>query len=191
MAFRFGWLGAVLVVLPLAAGAQSLGEVAKKEQERREKIRKAGVTTKPLTETDLVNSKGHVVNPTATEGGEEATQTQAAGGSGEGGTAPTTDSATATDEPPRETAEESWRRRAGHARARLANAQQQHEAMQQVLRAGQPMVVDENGRRVIYSNQQLKAKADAAQAALAAAQTALDNLLEDARRQGAQPGWLR
>ena len=190
MAFRFGWLWVGLVTLPLAANAQSLGEVAKKEQERREKVRKAGVTTKPLTETDLVNSKGNVVNPTATEGG-EGTESPTAAGSVENGTGETTDSGSSPDEVLRETAEESWRRRVGHARARLANAQQLHDYMQQVLRTGQPMVVDENGRRVIYSNQQLKARADAAQAALTAAQTALDNLLEEARRQGAQPGWLR
>jgi hypothetical protein len=190
MAFRFGWLWVGLVAMPLLADAQSLGEVAKKEQERREKVRKAGVTTKPLTETDLVNSKGRVVNPTATEGG-EGSEGQANAAAAEGGTGEATDSPNAADETPRETAEDSWRRRVGHARARLANAQQQHDYMQQVLRSGQPMAVDENGRRVIYSNQQLKAKADAAQAALTAAQTALDNLLEEARRQGAQPGWLR
>jgi hypothetical protein len=50
---------------------------------------------------------------------------------------------------------------------------------------------DENGRRVIYSNQQLKAKADQAQAELAAAQGAMESLLDEARRKGALPGWLR
>jgi hypothetical protein len=190
MAFRFGWLMVGLVSMPLAAGAQSLGEVAKKEQERREKVRKAGVTTKPLTEADLANSKGAVVNARATEGG-EGTDSPPASGTTEGATNEATATGAAQTEEPRETPEESWRRRVGHARARLANAQQQHEYLQQVLRSGQPLRVDENGRRIISSNQQLKAKADAAHAALTAAQTALDSLLEEARRQGAQPGWLR
>ena len=189
MAFRFGWLWVGLVAMPLAANAQSLGELAKKEQERREKVRKAGVSTKTLTESDLANTKGTVVDARATEGG-EAAGSETASAPAEAGAAGATPAA-GSEETPRETPEESWKRRVGHARARVAHAQQQHDYMQQVLRSGQPTMIDENGRRVMYSNQQLKAKADAAQAALTTAQTALDNLLEEARRQGAQPGWLR
>jgi hypothetical protein len=43
----------------------------------------------------------------------------------------------------------------------------------------------------MYSARQLKQMADRAQAELAEAQKALDDLLEQARRAGALPGWLR
>ena len=187
MAFVHGGLVLGLVLMPALAFPQSLGEVAKKEQERREKVRKSGVSTRTLTEADLANTKGAVVNPSAAAEGESgaSTATPAEPAAATGETTP------AADEPPQDTPEDHWRRRVAHARARVTTAQQRHDAMQQIVRLGQPLLVDENGRKVIYSTQQLKAKADAAQAALTAAQTALDNLLEEARRKGALPGWLR
>jgi hypothetical protein len=43
----------------------------------------------------------------------------------------------------------------------------------------------------MYSIYQLKTMADRAAAELASAQTALENVLEDGRRSGVPPGWLR
>ena len=60
-----------------------------------------------------------------------------------------------------------------------------------MIRFGQTGSYDTNGRRVIYSIHQMKAIADAAAAELAAAQAALEGVLEEGRRAGAQPGWLR
>jgi hypothetical protein len=50
---------------------------------------------------------------------------------------------------------------------------------------------DANGLRVIYSQQQMKVMADAAQIHIEAARKDLDDLLDQARRAGALPGWLR
>ena len=50
---------------------------------------------------------------------------------------------------------------------------------------------DANGKRVIYSIHQMKAMADASAAQLVAAQSALDKVIDEGRRAGAQPGWLR
>jgi len=60
-----------------------------------------------------------------------------------------------------------------------------------MIRIGQPAMYDENGKRVIYSMQRMKSMADEAQAELEAAKQALDALLDEARRAGALPGWLR
>ena len=60
-----------------------------------------------------------------------------------------------------------------------------------MIRLGQPAKYDENGRRVIYSIHQMKAMADEAAAEIRQAQEALDDLLDEARRAGALPGWLR
>ncbi len=51
--------------------------------------------------------------------------------------------------------------------------------------------VDEKGATVIGSVRQLQGLTRRARAELAAAEKALEDLLEQARRAGAQPGWLR
>ena len=87
--------------------------------------------------------------------------------------------------------EDYWRGRAGAARARVERAQRRLDALQAMIRFGQPGQVGENGRITIYSAQDMKAMADAAAAELAAAQAELESVLEDGRRAGALPGWLR
>jgi hypothetical protein len=187
MSFATGVLAVVVVVLPALASGQSLGDVAKKEQERREKLRRAGAATKTLTEEDLATTKGTLANdPNAPAAGDDAGASNAAAPSEAEGSAGGEDRQGASA-----SGEDYWRGRLAQARARLRTAQGRHDFMQQVIRRGQPVMLDENGRRVIYSNQQLKAKADQAQAELAAAQGAMESLLDEARRKGALPGWLR
>ena len=177
---------ALLIVLPALAVSQSLGEAAKKERERRDKLRQAGVSTKTLTKDDVAASKGQLANDPNEPG---ATAGLPAAGDREGAASGPV-SAVREPVPPAQ-GEEYWRGRVGAARGRLAQAQERHDFMQAVLRRGQPATYDENGKRVMYSLQQLKVKADAAAAALAAALKALDDTLEDGRRAGALPGWLR
>jgi hypothetical protein len=73
----------------------------------------------------------------------------------------------------------------------MAAAQRRLEALQLMIRFGQPAAFDENGKRVIYSVHQMKAKADRAAADLEDARKALDDVLEEGRRSGAPPGWFR
>jgi hypothetical protein len=70
-------------------------------------------------------------------------------------------------------------------------AQRRRDALQRMIIIGQPARYDANGQRVIYSSQQMKEKADAADAALATAQADLEKLLDEGRHAGALPGWLR
>ena len=183
---RLGAALALLAMLPAVAGAQALGEAAKKERERRDKLRQAGVSTKTLTQDDVANSKGQLANDpneaAATEDAPPARDPEAAASG----------PVSAVREPTSPTrGEDYWRGRVEAARGRLAQAQARHDAMQAVVRLGQPASYDKNGKRVMYSIHQLKVMADAAAAALAAAQKALDDTLEQARRSGALPGWLR
>jgi hypothetical protein len=177
----------VLVGLPALAGGQSLGDAARKERERRVKLREAGASVRPLTEEDLATTKGELANdpkaqPTKVEDGETSKR--------EGGTAARGPSAAAPEEASAKN-EEHWRRRVAEARVRLAEAQRRNDALQQMIRLGQPARYDANGRRVIYSIYQLKKMADVAAAELASAQNALENVLEEGRRSGVPPGWLR
>jgi hypothetical protein len=177
------WSGAVLVLaLPALALGQSLGEAAKKERERRDKLRQGGAGARTLTEDDLATTKGALANDPKAKAPESAAPEKggrASGTSGEG----------AGDSS--KSGEEYWRGRARAARGRVADAQRRCDAFQRMIRLGQPASFDENGRRVIYSVQQLKTMADAADSELLAAQAALEATLEEGRRAGAQPGWLR
>ena len=178
MACKPARVALLLVLLPAMAGGQSLGSAAAKERDRREKLRTTGKTSRPLTEDDLANTKGQLANdPNAPPAASPPSR-------------PATADPVETEDA-RADVEEYWRGRVAEARARLREAQEAHDYMQRVIRLGQPEMRDKNGRIVIYSNQQLKAKADAAEAALAAAKAALESLVEDARRKGALPGWLR
>jgi hypothetical protein len=183
---RLWCAAACLVALPAFAYGQSLGEAARKERERREKTREAGGSARTLTEEDLATTKGTLANdpkaPPATTAAPRTTGTTSGSGLAYSpipvGASP-------------ETREEYWRRRVAQAQARVEQARRRNDAFQLMIRFGQAGSYDANGRRVIYSIHQMKAMADAAAAELAAAQAALEGVLEDGRRSGAQPGWLR
>jgi hypothetical protein len=172
------WAAALfLLALPALVTGQSMGEAAKKERERRAKLEQAGASAQPISEKDLAASKGRTANDPGESPSPSASARPAGEAGGARGAAPG--------------AEDYWRRRVGQARDRVAEAQARHDAMQRMVHLGQPAMYDEGGRQVMYSAQQLKQRADEAQAELAEAQKALDDLLEEARRAGALPGWLR
>lgn len=187
------WAAALcLLALPALVAGQSMGDAAKKERERRAKLKQAGASAQPISEKDLAASKGRLAN----DPGESPSPSASARPAEEAG-APAFGTALGTEESvggaPRAAsgAEDYWRRRVAQARGVVAEAQARHDAMQRMVHLGQPAMYDEGGRQVMYSAQQLKQRADEAQAELAEAQKALDDLLEDARRAGALPGWLR
>jgi hypothetical protein len=172
------------LVLPALASGQSLGEAAKKERERREKVRESGAGARTLTQEDLAANKGALANDPGVRsaGAEEA--------SADG-------KAAATASRPRPNAggdargEEYWRERAARARDRIAAAEERQMALQRMIRFGQAAQYDESGREFKLSAHRLKQLADAADAELAAARKALEDLLDEGRRAAAMPGWLR
>jgi hypothetical protein len=189
MTLRAGWLLSILVMVPALAAGQSLGEVAKKEQERRDRLRQKGVHSRPLTEEDLATTKGTVANEpttanTASADGEKANGDDAEAVSGGG-------LLEVANDAPAQSGEGYWRGRVARGRARIAAAQRRLEALQLMIRVGQPAAFDENGKRVMYSVHQLKAKADQAAADLAAARQAVEDVIEEGRRAGVPPGWFR
>jgi hypothetical protein len=180
------------LALPALAGGQSLGDAAKKEQARREKLREAGASAKTFTEGDLATTKGRLAND-PNEPTPEAKAKEPAGETTQRpGASSTSGFLKVAPEDGQDTSGEGyWRGRVAEARARLAQAQRHYDDLQRMIRIGQPAQYDANGKRRLYSIYQMKAMADAAAADLAAAQTALENVLEDGRRSGALPGWLR
>jgi hypothetical protein len=179
-------LALCLLALPTLVLGQSLGDVARKERDRREKAGKTGVATRTLSEADLATTKGQLANDpgaadpaAAEEEGESPRRSEAARSSvaAEPSTAPSQ--------------EAYWRERAGQARSRVAAADRRYNTLQRMIQYGQPLMYDKNGRRVIYSVHTMKSRADEAEAELRAAEKALEELADEARRAGALPGWLR
>ncbi len=182
----WGWI-LCLLALPALASGQSLAETAQKEQKRREKLHKEGVAARTVTDDDLSSANGELANqPGAASEAEKPLEEKASGPAGRVKASPKR-----AEERERERKEDYWRARVAQARRRLAVAEARYRDLDRQIRIGQPLQYDENGRRVIYSQQQMKMMADAAEAELAEARKALDDLLEEARHAGALPGWLR
>jgi hypothetical protein len=177
-----------LLALPALAGGQSLGDTAKKERDRREKLRQTGASSRELTEADLATTKGQLANdPNA-----EAAQIGSGEASQKSGRATTSgQQRTGSEAMPSQTGEEYWRDRIAVARNRVAEAERRNLVLQRQVLFGQPVRHDKNGRRVIYSIHTMKERADVAAADLASAKKALEDVLEEGRRSGAQPRWLR
>ena len=58
-------LALALVLLPGLAGAQSLGDAARKEKDRRKRLEESGVKPRELTDKDLRSGKGTLANDPA------------------------------------------------------------------------------------------------------------------------------
>jgi len=173
-----------VIALATPAVGQSLGDAAKKERDRLEKLRAAGGNARTLTEHDLATTKGALANDPKAD--------KATGNTGEGSQrAAGAPLPNVPDPAPSKNGEEYWRSRVTAARGRVAAAQRRLDALQAMIRLGQPVRHDANGGLVIYSPTKMKEMADAAAAELTSAQTALDGVLEEGRRSGALPGWLR
>jgi hypothetical protein len=184
-----GLMWFTLVCLLAVAAGQSLGDAAKKEDARREKVRQAGGSARTFTQDDLSTTPGRLANDPNAPAANGDTAAPAAKPSPAPGS-PRSPRRSPV-EAPAEGTEDYWRGRATAARTRVDMARYRHEELQRMIHLGQPETHDQNGRRVMYSPQQLKAQADAAATELSAAEKALENLLDEARRSGALPGWLR
>jgi hypothetical protein len=188
---------AVLAVAPCLR-AESLGDVAKREEERRKKIEASGKgASQVIKETELWQTKGKLANeggsaPAAAADSPSVSSTSSLASrksdTSRSNSSPAGSNSGSSDE-------QAWRQRAASARQELAAAQSAYDqAMKEQLGPGawlDHQDDDANQRALMAAMQELKAKQDAAKQRLDKAKAALDNLEEDARRAGALPGWIR
>ncbi|HEY6554674.1 MAG TPA: hypothetical protein VI669_15055, partial [Vicinamibacteria bacterium] len=87
--------------------------------------------------------------------------------------------------------EAAWRERIVEARSRIEAARKDYEYWSGYTMVVGDIFVDEQDRPVITSIEQLQGKTAAAKKAVEAAEKALVNLEEEARKAGVPPGWLR
>jgi hypothetical protein len=186
---------ACLVALAASSTAGSLADAARREQERRDRLKANGVPAALITDAELAASKGDTANimsgpaltgPAAREAPDTppAARPRPASPRNRRGLAePLPDGEKGT--------EEYWRNRAAEARALVQEAEAEYAALDRQIRLGQTGQRDANGIVRRYSIHQMKARADAAQAAVTEARRDLEQVLEAGRRAGALPGWLR
>lgn len=172
--------GLLVFAIPVPGQAQSLGSAAEKEKQRRQKNKEAGVQARVVTDEQMAAERPEAVASPSPSPPAAAS------------TAPTqAESAEPDSSQVRRQQEEQWRARMAKAQARLDAARKRHEAVSQLYMTHGEYYVDDKGRTVIASAAQLQQMVAQAKAELDAAQRALENLEEDARRAGVPPGWLR
>lgn len=174
----------LVLLVPAVAGAQGLGDAAKKAQAQRKQTQQQGSKARTYTEDEL-----RALPPIANAGDDaeasDASSPAVENGSAAGG------SGRDPGERLRKQDEQMWRSRVATANQRLAAAQKAYQTLSGMTLVPGYVYVDQNGRTVIHSVEQLQAMTARAKANLDAAQKALDDLLEQARRANVPPGWLR
>ena len=158
---------AVLLSVALPVFAQSLGDVARREQEKKGK--KRAPAGRSYTDDDLKAGRNR---PGGSFTQFEATPSPSPAGS-------LSREASPSPEPDRYVLEREWRRRFAEARARIAEADARawEDRIEVVFVAGIPV------------QQRVRVKVETPE--LRAARQALDELEEDLRRAGLPPGWGR
>jgi hypothetical protein len=179
----------VLALVPAPAPAQSLGDAARREHARRRRVEASGDKARVITESELsagrtasaAAPKADATRPSAVED-ESALRDE----SEDGSAAPPSDDAGRRDQ------EDMWRGRMLEARNSVEFARRRHEYLSTlVMVPGKYYVDEESGRAVITSTEQLQQLTAEALADRHAAEQALADLEERARRAGVPPGWLR
>jgi hypothetical protein len=183
-----------LVALPSVGLAQSLGDAARQEAERRKKAQSEGrgaaavIDERALEEANAARPDAPVSASPAAPQPEARTVVREEGGAAV--------KPTAVDDLERERSqrakdEQMWRERAASANARVEKARARYEAVKDATLAPGQVGVDRRGRVVVRSPEHLQRLVAQAKDELAAAEKAVEDLVESARRAGVPAGWLR
>jgi hypothetical protein len=180
---RFVLVGAVAgaLALPGLAAAQGLGDASKKEKQRR--ATPTAAPAKTYTQEQLLE-----LPPVANEGASPPESVSPVVITPMPRPAATT---TRDEETSRAADEERWRARVAEARAAADRTRRAHETLAGMTLVPGYVYADENGRTVIGSIEELQKLTASAKARRDAAEKALEDLLEQARRANVPPGWLR
>jgi hypothetical protein len=174
---------ALLLLAPLAVAAQGLGDASKKEKARREQTK--APKTQTYTQDDLATRPLEANDPAPREGESAPPAVTPAP------VVPDADESSRAEESRRREDEYLWRGRVREATARVDKARRAHETLAGLTLVPGYEYQDANGRTVIGSVAELQGMTAQAKAELDAAEKDLADLLEEARRAGVPPGWLR
>ena len=198
----FGILCLLLVCLslPLVSAGQSLGSVAKRERERRDKNKKEGVAAREFSEEEVFGEKEEEKAPEASEGeaGEEpepsdgpSNETDEAVISGVDQKLEDDGDRFEKESRERKRSEAEWRSKVSNARGRIAEARKAVQFFEELVLPADSRYVDAYGNTVIESLDHLQRLTREAKEELAAAELEWKQTQDEARRAGIPPGWLR
>lgn len=183
-------LALALLPLPAPAPAQSLGAAARKEEERRQKNKEKGVKAPHFDDSNIAKKDAPSPAPAASPG--------TAGASATASTATPTATPTAAEPgagdaegEQRRLQEEMWRGRMTEARARRDEAKKRYDYISSQSLGPMEYFVDDKGQVLIRDVEHLRQLIAQAKTDYDAAERAIGELEEAARRAGALPGWLR
>lgn len=170
----------------LAGGAQGLGDAARHERARRDKLKAEGKGGRIVVDADsLKTNKGQVANAGSSIGTDTEAVTAPA-------TPPAPTEADTTESRVQAEAEAAWRQLMRRARANVAMLQEQYDMLsRQHLAMGEYFVDPRTGENLIGSATQLQKLIAQAKAELASGQRQLEAIEERARREHVPPAWLR
>jgi hypothetical protein len=178
---RFSFALILLLVFAASAGAQSLADVARREDARRKQVRKP---SRVLTNKDLKPSETPSPPPPPAEAQAPAKTDAAAPAEPE-----------VTDEEKRQKDEQAWRQRMTDSRQALERSQMYLDALQSKVNAlwADFTARDDPAQRGKIQTERQKALAefDRVKSEIEANKKAVDDLEEEARRAGVPAGWLR
>ncbi len=183
--------GIVIVLVPALASGQSLGEVAQKERERRQKLKASGASAEVVTDESLKANKGSLANdPGAAQPSSPPTAERAAPAAG--------NAAKPTPRPPAPVppgapvvSEQEWRGRALETRRRIADRQRRYDYVSTLRLPPDELFIGAGGQRVAASPENIQKAITEAQLQLDTAKRDLEDLQDEARRQNVPPGVLR
>jgi hypothetical protein len=186
------------LAIPGLSSAQSLGSVAKKERQRRDKNKEKGVVSHEYTEEEVSGEKKDDAKegegPDSVSGGDKDQESdEAASPLPEPFDSKSNAAQEDSDKESRDRrrSEAEWKARMQQARENVSQAREQVRILSELYLAQGERYVDENGKTVVSSPEQLQRLTQQAKDELAAAEKALTNLQEEARHAGVPPGWLR
>ena len=191
-------LAAVVLLGGTAARAQSLGDIAKKEEERRKAVKGASkvytnddLKTYPTSVAPIPGGTDPAPPPPVPAPGDQAT---AGDPSKPDAAKPGADPAKPAGQEPQKD-EAYWRGRLTAAQTKLERDQQFLEALQAQVNAltNDFYARDDPAQRAVIWTQRTKALAEMERlkTEIAEGTKAIANIREEARREGVPPGWLR
>jgi hypothetical protein len=140
-----------------------------------------------VTSNELAATKGELAN----DPGAPAPSPRPVAPAKPAGRAPKTESAVPDSDTERREAEEVWRSRAAAARQLVADWQERYDYWSSLHLDWGHYFVDENGKKLVSSPENLQKLIARAKVQLDAAKQAVQDLEDSARRQNVPPGWLR
>jgi len=200
MRSKIGSFVAFCLLVSVCAASQSLGDLARKERERRDKNKDTGVSARQFSEDEIFEDEDEQGESAGEEGEGDSELDESEEAEVSGSPLPNRiDIAVEADgseeleneSRDRERYEAEWRNRISEARSRLALAREQKTIWDGVHYVEGITLVDENGNVVVDNLDDLRRYVAQANQELTDAEQALKRLEEEARRAGVPPGWLR